>query len=331
MKLQVNNYDLPTNDHLWLDQTSPSDYVYDPMCNGCGFIMTPYSLIKNINNDVGLVTGLCTECGFTKRLRNLSNDAFTKHFSKRWLTCRQEKLLPFYHVYNETSDCLPKNSSVLDIGCGIGSYLLPYHLNGHDVHGVEPSEHRWGTANEHLPNIFNGNAEQYLLNCKQKFDLIYIHDVLQFVEDPFRLLDLSAHCLKENGYIWFKIGVYFKRSNFCQFSHFGVLRNYVNLYCLKNFVSNNSLRLIKYKNMPIEVLLQKSNLSSNFPIKSKKTNLNDIGKFVKKTIGYNSLKLLGKSKVSYLNRNINLSLIEKESVLPVEFIYDKNTLPILLK
>ncbi len=52
-----------------------------------------------------------------------------------------------------------------------------------------------------MKNIEIGTAESYLANSKEKFDLIYFFNVLQFLENPYKVLELAINKLTENGKI----------------------------------------------------------------------------------------------------------------------------------
>ncbi len=334
MKLIVKKMTFPDGDHLWLEDTTPDEYIEDHACHGCGTEMVEYSRIQSINNDVGLITGLCPNCGYTKRIRNLSPEAFSKHFSSKWLVRRDESIKGNDYVHGKVKGFIDKGGKILDVGCGLGGSLLPFYESGYDVYGVEPSEHRGMVGKKIMENIEIGTAESYLSSTTEKFDLIYFFDVLQFLENPYKVLELAINSLTDNGKIWFKLGVYHHRSNFSQFAHFGMLRNYINLYSLVNSFSKWGVYPVSYQKEPIELILSKTKNENTDGIidSAEKLQLHDIQKYASKTLKLYRLKLFGKTKLSYLERTTSLKLQKPLSnILPVVFEHQSQNIPILLK
>ena len=209
-----------------------------------------------------------------------------------------------------------------------------FHKNGYDVYGVEPSEHRGSIGKKEMENIKIGTAEAYLANTTEKFDLIYFFDVLQFLENPYTVLESAVDKLTDDGKIWFKLGVYHHRSNFSQFAHFAMLRNYVNLYSLLDKLTEWGVYPVSYQQEPVELILSKiKNEDTDEIINSaKKLEFSDLEKFASKTLKLNRMKLLGKTKLSYLDRTTTLNLQKPVGdILPVIFEHSSKDIPILLK
>jgi SAM-dependent methyltransferase len=266
----------------------------------------------------------------------LTDHFFFKHFSSKWLIGRDEQIKKNDYVYSKLKDHLPKSGRILDLGCGLGSNLLAFKDAGYDVYGVDPSKHRSEIGMKIMPNIITGTAEEYLSKSNIKFDAIYLFDVLQFVKDPYKLLSMSINSLVDGGKLFFKIGIYHHRSNFCQFSHFGVLRSYINMYSIKDKFNEWGVEPVYYQKEPFEIILSKSNNNlswrENIGNKIKKLDMYDIEVFAKKTLNYFRLKFFRKTKLKYLNRATHLELIKPiEKILPIKFRHHTNNLPIIFK
>ena len=336
MDIEIKSMKFPKGDHLFLADTQLNEYTENRICNGCKSTMVPYAQIINKSQETGLETSLCPKCGFTKRTRNLTDHFFFKHFSSKWLIGRDEQIKKNDYVYSKLKDHLPKSGKILDLGCGLGSNLLAFKDAGYDVYGVDPSKHRSEIGMKIMPNITTGTAEEYLSNSKIKFDAIYLFDVLQFVKDPYKLLSMAINSLVDGGKLFFKIGIYHHRSNFSQFSHFGVLRSYINMYSIVDKFDVWGVEPVHYQKEPFEIILSKSNNNlswrENIDNKINKLDMHDIELFAKKTLNYFRLKFFGKTKLRYLNRVSHLELIKPvEKILPVRFIHDTNKLPIIFK
>ncbi len=74
---------------------------------------------------------------------------------------------------------------VLDVGCGIGTYVRRFRQYSDDVHGIEVEEERVAEASEELPNIVHAYGEE-LPYPDDHFDLVFSNEVIEHVEDDRR-------------------------------------------------------------------------------------------------------------------------------------------------
>jgi len=335
MKIQVIKWTLKPDDHLWLENSETSLYSDNDVCEGCGDTMENIAMITNSNGMSGLATGLCPSCGYVKRTRNLSQEWYGEHFSKRWLTRRDEKITEDKYVFNKLIKHIPEGGKVLDAGCGIGQRLLPFYNAGYDVYGFDPSEHRSEIAAEAMGNIETGIAEDYLESDGKTFDLIYFFNVMQFVENPFLVLEMAAKRLSNGGVLFFSVGQFYNDSNFCQFSHLGLIRSFLSLYSMSAQFEKLDLWPVEYSEAPFEVVLKKggkSNVSLEILKNASKITVSDIERYAHKTLHPFQLKFFGKASVKYQGRKIELKKAgEFREMVPVIFEYKDDELPILLK
>jgi SAM-dependent methyltransferase len=334
MNLFVDEMVIPADDHLWLGETLVEEYVDNIMCDGCGSEMVPIAKILNKNLEVGLETGLCLRCGYIKRTRNLSAERLTHHFSKKWLHRRDEEVKEEVDVFSKVKKFIPLEGRVLDVGCGLGGNLLAFKNSGYDVFGIDPSEHRVGIGSKLMDGIKVGFAEDYLKDpAIAKFDLIYFFNVLQFLENPFEALCLAVKKLKDTGLLYFRSGVFQKSSNFCLFSHLLLQRNFLSINSILNKLSDWDLRIIYYRAEPMEVILaKKSSGAADATVCASILSMREIESHAKRTLKYNSLRLLGKANLNYKGRKT--SLILKRPIyetLPFCFIHKTDKLPVLFK
>ena len=71
---------------------------------------------------------------------------------------------------------------VLDIGCGVGMYLLAIRDFSEGVYGVDIDAERAAQAHHRLPNIAVASAEQ-LPFARNSFDVVLLHEVIEHLED----------------------------------------------------------------------------------------------------------------------------------------------------
>ena len=77
---------------------------------------------------------------------------------------------------------------ILDVGCGIGTYVRRFREFSSDVHGLEVEPDRVAEASRDLPNIVQGVGEALPFPADH-FDLVFSNEVIEHVDDD----RLTAH------------------------------------------------------------------------------------------------------------------------------------------
>ena len=92
------------------------------------------------------------------------------------------------------------DARVLDVGCGIGTYVRRFRQYSDDVHGIEVETERVAEASEELPNIVvaKGEALPYPDN---HFDLVFSNEVIEHVDDDRATAAEMARVTKPGGTI----------------------------------------------------------------------------------------------------------------------------------
>ena len=75
-----------------------------------------------------------------------------------------------------------EGARVLDVGCGIGTYVRRFRQYSDDVHGIEVEEERVAEASAELPNIIHAFGED-LPYPDDHFDLVFSNEVIEHVDD----------------------------------------------------------------------------------------------------------------------------------------------------
>ena len=73
-------------------------------------------------------------------------------------------------------------ASVLDVGCGIGTYVRRFRQFSDDVHGVEVEPERVSEASRELPDIVLAKGEA-LPYPDDRFDVVFSNEVIEHVDD----------------------------------------------------------------------------------------------------------------------------------------------------
>ncbi len=93
-----------------------------------------------------------------------------------------------------------EGARILDIGCGIGTYVRRFRQFSDDVHGVEVEEERVREASRELPNIQLAHGEA-LPFPDDHFDLVFSNEVIEHVDDDRKTVEEAVRVTKPGGCI----------------------------------------------------------------------------------------------------------------------------------
>jgi 2-polyprenyl-3-methyl-5-hydroxy-6-metoxy-1,4-benzoquinol methylase len=95
---------------------------------------------------------------------------------------------------------VPEKVRVLDIGCGLGSYVAFHAARGCDAHGIDADANVRAIAEQHRLNIRVGlfHHEDY---PARSFDYVTMDQVFEHVTDPLATLKDVREVLKPGGYL----------------------------------------------------------------------------------------------------------------------------------
>jgi len=92
------------------------------------------------------------------------------------------------------------DASILDVGCGIGTFVRRFRQYSDDVHGIEVEEDRVAEASAELPNIVHAYGED-LPYPDDRFDLVFSNEVIEHVADDRRTAAEMVRVTKPGGAI----------------------------------------------------------------------------------------------------------------------------------
>lgn len=93
-----------------------------------------------------------------------------------------------------------ENQRILDVGCGIGTYVERFRLFSGDVHGVDVDPERVARASESLPNIRVAPAES-LPYHDDSFDFVFLHEVIEHVQDDRKAVAEAVRVTEPGGHV----------------------------------------------------------------------------------------------------------------------------------
>ena len=96
-----------------------------------------------------------------------------------------------------------KNKKILDLGCGTGEFLNNYYGMGAECSGID-IENNFKIKNKTNFKLINIEANKFLKNCKKKFDVIFLFEFLEHLEeqDKYQLFENLTKNLNKNAYIF---------------------------------------------------------------------------------------------------------------------------------
>ena len=172
-----------------------------------------------------------------------------------------------------------KNKKILDLGCGTGEFLNNYYGMGAECSGID-IENNFKIKNKINFKLINIEANKFLKNCKKKFDVIFLFEFLEHLEeqDKYQLFENLTKSLNKNAYIFIST----------------LNKNLLSKY-LAIDIAENLLKLLPKKTHDFNLFLSPSKLQSI----SQKYNLNLIDI---EGIQYNPMfKLFKLSKIDLVN------------------------------
>lgn len=93
-----------------------------------------------------------------------------------------------------------KGKSILDVGCGLGTYVQKFRGFSEDVHGVDVDPERVAEASATLPNIQVSFGES-LPFPDGRFDVVFLNEVIEHVEDDRKTLAECVRVLRPGGHV----------------------------------------------------------------------------------------------------------------------------------
>ena len=96
-----------------------------------------------------------------------------------------------------------KNKKILDLGCGTGEFLNNYYGMGAECSGID-IENNFKIKDKINFKLINIEANKFLKNCKKKFDVIFLFEFLEHLEeqDKYQLFENLTKNLNKNAYIF---------------------------------------------------------------------------------------------------------------------------------
>ena len=106
----------------------------------------------------------------------------------------------FNHLINKISDKIKKTDNVLEIGAYYGAFGSQILNKINNYNGLELSSYATKYAIESFNlNVSNQNIFDFLNLNEKKFDVIFMFDVIEHLDDPISVINICSKNLNQNG------------------------------------------------------------------------------------------------------------------------------------
>jgi len=156
------------------------------------------SSLKGYENH-GLVK--CRNCGFVFMQKIPTAEELDKYYST-YSYGREQYLSPItiksYNLLLDEFEKYRKTNKILDVGCGLGWFLLEAKKRGWEVYGTEFSKEAVKLCTENGINMKEGvlNSEDFI---NHEFDIITSSEVIEHINNPNIELESIKKLLRKGG------------------------------------------------------------------------------------------------------------------------------------
>lgn len=157
------------------------------------------------DNDFSLYE--CVKCSvqFWEPFKNLGAKWYEAQEKYTTATAKEPRLYRGYHKkFLALYPVFPKNTKVLDIGCGRGEFLYELQKRGCECWGVDLTKSAIRTAKDrfNLQNLFAMKLEEFFQEKElPKFDIITSFEVIEHLDDPLSFIQGIKKHIKPKGKI----------------------------------------------------------------------------------------------------------------------------------
>lgn len=332
LSISIKKWVFNPNDHCWIQELNPDMYINNQNCKFCANEMSDISRIVGSDGDVGLSVGECEICGHIQKTRRVDFEKLNAHFGEKWLHKRQDRsFLPNDGVFNQLKTFISPSSKILEIGCGSGLNLKPFQDFGCEVFGFDPSESEIEIAKFNgVNNVSVDSAESYIEKNKTlMFDVIFMRDVFQFLDNPFSTIAKYLAMLSPNG-VFMSTNKCFSKTDFITACHHAVIPNHPTLTVMEKWCFENNLQVIRKKSHPVQVIARKAEVLQNVSSEPVKTIWTE--KVKKELFSWRRFNPITRMKKINKFRRVKIGSVKESNANDlVEFVYDSKLPPAMLK
>ena len=179
--------------------------------------------LKTLGNYQKAFLCQCKNCDFIFSVRIPTNEELEKHYDGYG---RNDYLSPItvkrYHEILDSFEPYRKTNKIIDVGCGIGYFLVEAKKRGWEVYGSEFTETAIKINEEKGIKMEKGelNMSNYEI---ASFDIITSFEVLEHINNPQEEINKFFQLLRKGGLL------YFTTPNFNSIERYYLRENYTNI------------------------------------------------------------------------------------------------------
>ncbi len=141
---------------------------------------------------------------YKEKIRNATSDSIPKNYFDGYFNA-------FYSAYYEIKDLIQKDQEILDVGCGGGLLVNYLSIQGYKISGFD--NYLYNPHTKSINNAINSkdlvvNSEIKNFKSKKKYDLIFMSNVVEHIDDWEGCLVHLEQFLKDSGKIIFLLPNY---------------------------------------------------------------------------------------------------------------------------
>jgi 2-polyprenyl-3-methyl-5-hydroxy-6-metoxy-1,4-benzoquinol methylase/Zn ribbon nucleic-acid-binding protein len=202
-ELLIQEYNKIVDHNTGLLKKDVSEYVDCPLCNSKNYkkfwVKDGFHYIK------------CQECEFVYLNPRLNKKSLFEFYNGPWVKVyNSRKFYSKNEVVEKNNNrnlmeikSIIKNGKLLEIGCGDGHFLqLARDKDNFEVFGVEldPETSQYARTKRGLINV-KTEAFENIKYPENFFDVVYMNDVLEHLQNPLQIMEECYKILKEGGLI----------------------------------------------------------------------------------------------------------------------------------
>jgi len=168
-------------------------------CNLCGLNRT--EIIQEAEEPFKVVK--CKSCGLVytnpQPGRKLIEEHYQKEYYKEWIEKQMERRISMWKRRIKEIKEYKSNGNLLDVGCGIGTFLRLAKEEGFEIFGTEISDYACKYVKDNLKiDVFRGNLEEANFP-PVSFDVVTIWHTLEHLPNPKAILKEINRIIKKDG------------------------------------------------------------------------------------------------------------------------------------
>ena len=205
--------------------------------------------ITDADYGISLPRYKCRNCGFIQCNTADVTDFYELLEDEGYIDSSDQRTLQFVKLLKNVEAYIPDNGRILDIGAGSGLFLREAIKHGYCATGIEPSAFLSDMGKKDGLDIIQGTFPD--MCPEERFDAIFLTDVIEHIADPLPMLKRIPDYLKTNGKVIittpdvssFMALIMGKRWWHYRFAHIG----YYNKNTLLKIMDKAGFRPVKWK------------------------------------------------------------------------------------